>query len=47
VPGLCLEMIRRKKSLFGHDLRLVGEYKLVQHEGEWRLRVEARAPTSI
>jgi hypothetical protein len=40
-------MFLRKQSVFGHDLRLVGDYKLVQHDGEWRLRVEARAPSAI
>jgi hypothetical protein len=39
-------MILRKQSGFGHDLRLVGDYKVVQHDGEWRLRVEARAPSA-
>jgi hypothetical protein len=47
LAALTEQMILRKKSLFGRDLRLVGEYKLVEQDGEWRLRVEARAPTAI
>jgi hypothetical protein len=39
-------MILRKRSLFGYDLRLIGEYEVVEHDGEWRLRVEARALTA-
>jgi hypothetical protein len=46
LAALMERMILRKKSLFGHDLRLIGEYKLVEQGGEWRLRVEARAPTA-
>ena len=47
LAALMDQMTLRKKSLFGHDLRLVGEYKLVEQDGEWRLRVEARAPPAI
>ena len=43
---LAEQMIVRKQSLFGHDLRLVGELKILGNEGEWRLRVEARDPTA-
>jgi hypothetical protein len=46
LAALMEQMILRKKSLFGHDLRLVGECTLVEQDGEWRLRVEARAPTT-
>ena len=46
LAALMEQMILRKKSLFGDDLRLVGEYKLVEQDGERRLRVEARAPTA-
>lgn len=38
------KMISRKKSSFGDDLRLVGDYEMVERDGEWRLRAEARAP---
>ena len=46
LAALIETMILRKQSAFGRDLRLVGDYKLVQHDGEWRLRVEARAPSA-
>ena len=38
------KMIFRKKALFGDDLRLVSDYQIVERDGEWRLRAEARAP---
>lgn len=38
-------LITRKQTRFGHDLRLVGKYEIVETNGEWRLRVEARSPT--
>lgn len=38
-------LITRKQTQFGHDLRLVGEFEIVETNGEWRLRVEARSPT--
>jgi hypothetical protein len=38
-------LITRKQTQFGHDLRLVGKYEIVETNGEWRLRVEARSPT--
>lgn len=38
-------LIDRKRTQFGNDLRLVGSYKMVEANGEWRLRVEARSPT--
>ena len=37
-------LIARKRSLFGDDHRLVGEYKFVYKDGERRLRAEARDP---
>ena len=42
---LIEDLIARKQSQFGHDLRLVGNYKIVEKNGEWRLRVEARSPS--
>ena len=37
------DLIRRKRSLFAHDLRLVGHYELVFDEwGGFKLRAEAR-----
>jgi hypothetical protein len=44
--ALIEQMILRKQSSFGHDLRLVGEFKILEKNGEWRLRAEARAPTA-
>jgi len=46
LEALIEQMILRKQSLFGHDLRLVGEFKILEKDGEWRLRAEARAPTA-
>lgn len=40
------QLIARKRSLFGDDHRLVGEFKLRRDGGEWILRAEARDPTS-
>jgi hypothetical protein len=37
------DLIRRKRSVFAHDLRLVGHYELVFDEcGRFKLRAEAR-----
>ena len=38
-------MIERKRSLFGDDHRLVGEYKFVERNGIEMFRVEAHDPT--
>ena len=38
-------LIARKQAQFGHDLHLAGKYEIVETNGEWRLRVEARSPT--
>jgi len=45
LSALIENLIARKKIQFGHDLRLVGSYKIVEKNGEWRLRAEARSPT--
>ena len=37
-------LIDRKRTLFGDDERLIGEYKLYRKDGEIRLRAEARDP---
>jgi len=37
-------MISRKKTEFGDDHRLIGEYKVTRRKDEWRVRVEARDP---
>lgn len=38
-------LIARQQNLFGHDLRLAGKHEVVETNGGWRLRVEARSPT--
>jgi hypothetical protein len=47
LEALMEQMIIRKQSLFSHDRRLVGEFKILGKDGEWRLRVEARDPTTL
>src|SRR5688572_21829934 len=43
IAALTEGMILRKKDLFGHDLRMVGNYEIfIEKDGEWRLRAEAR-----
>lgn len=44
VAALTEQMIQRKKTLYGNDLRLIGEYKLTMRGDEWHLRAEARIP---
>jgi len=44
--ALVEQMISRKRALFGDDLRLIGEYRLTQKNGEWRLWAEARDPVT-
>lgn len=39
-------LIERKRTLFGDDHRLIGEYKLFRKGGEIRLQAEARDPYS-
>jgi hypothetical protein len=46
VQAFVEQLITRKKSLFGHDCRLIGEYQIYRHHGELRLRAEARLPNS-
>jgi hypothetical protein len=41
---LVEHMIARKRSLFGGDQRLIGEYKIFRRDGEVRLRAEAKSP---
>jgi len=37
--------ISRKNELFGKDLRIIGEYKIIMTDGnKWRLRADARDP---
>lgn len=44
---LIEEMISRKKNMFADDLRMIGNYSIFQNNGEWRLRAEARDPSSL
>lgn len=44
IRELVEQLVARKQSLFGNDHRLVGEYRLYRHQGELRLRAEARQP---
>ncbi len=43
ISALVEKLIARKQTQLGHDLRLVGQYEIVERDGEWRLRVEARS----
>lgn len=45
VRALVEQLVARKRSLFGHDQRLIGQYQLYRDGGELRLRAEARAPS--
>jgi hypothetical protein len=38
------QLVARKKSLFGNDQRLIGEYQLYRQHGELPLRAEAKQP---
>lgn len=37
-------LIERRRTAFGDDHRLIGDYKLFRNDGEIRLRAEARDP---
>ena len=45
LQGFAEAFIHRKRTLFGDDLRLIGEYKLIRKDGGITLRAEARDPT--
>ncbi len=45
--ALIDQMISRKQDIFSGDHRMIGEYRLTQKRGEWRLRAEARDPSNI
>lgn len=45
--ALIEQLIARKKDMFADDLRVIGEYSLIQKKGEWRLRADARDPSTI
>jgi hypothetical protein len=44
LKGFVEALIDRKRTVFGDDHRLIGEYKLFRKDGEIRLRAEARDP---
>jgi hypothetical protein len=46
LKGFVEALIDRKRTVFGDDHRLIGEYKLFRKDGEIRLRAEARDPRS-
>jgi limonene-1,2-epoxide hydrolase len=45
--ALIEQLISRKKDMFADDLRVIGEYSLIRRQGEWRLRADARDPSTI
>ena len=45
--ALIDQMISRKQDIFSGDHRMIGEYRLTQKRGKWRLRAEARDPSTI
>jgi hypothetical protein len=45
--ALLEQMISRKQDMFSGDHRMIGEYRLTLKRGEWRLRTEARGPSTI
>lgn len=47
MSALIAQFIKRKKELFRDDLRMIGEYSVTLDGHEWRLRADARDPSSI
>ncbi len=45
--ALIEQMISRKNDMFTDDQRMIGEYCIMQKNGEWRLLAEARDPSTI
>lgn len=45
--ALIEQMISRKQDMFSGDLRMIGEYRVTQKRGEWRLWAEARDSSTI
>ncbi|MBN2318860.1 MAG: hypothetical protein JXR49_07275 [Acidobacteria bacterium] len=45
--GIVEGMISRKKSLFGNDHRMIGNFHISKKNGEWRLWAEARKPPAV
>lgn len=46
LESLMTELIARKRRRYGRDQRLIGLYEFFHQDGELKLRVEARDPTS-
>ncbi len=48
MPAVLVEqMISRKKTLYGNDHRMIGEFRISKKSGEWRLWAEARKPPVV
>jgi hypothetical protein len=45
--ALVEQMISRKKTLYGNDHRMIGEFRISKKSGEWRLWAEARKPPIV
>ena len=43
--SLIEHLITRKNELFGEDLRIIGEYKIIMDGRKWRIRADARNPS--
>ena len=41
------QLISRKMELYADDLPIIGEFSISQKKGEWRLRADARDPSTI
>ena len=41
------QLISRKTELYADDLRIIGEFNVTKKKGEWRLRADARDPSTI
>jgi hypothetical protein len=47
VSAMIEQLISRKMELYADDLRIIGEFSITQKKGEWRLRADARDPSTI
>jgi hypothetical protein len=41
------QLSRRRRESFAADLRAVGEWSIVEHGGQWRLRCDVRVPIEV
>ncbi len=41
------QLISRKMEFYADDLRLIGEFSITKKKGKWRLRADARDPSTI